>query len=236
MPEEEGGEEGRCNDNRPRDPGLAKSILDADPFTLEINAKKLLVAFPSDFHGAAATGCISNLGVYVIALGIKMWAWSDAQELEGMSSLVRINCNRAPSISLPLLSARLGAKKAMGIGAKGSNLRFNTIKPKAASVIDQCSLWPTPDASAAIMSSTSRWESVRKCEYPYVLPACAAEAKDASTLWKTAYNILWHRACSKPDFKRCWSFGEIVMNGDVYLCAEKQESWHDGPLRCHRPR
>ena len=64
--------------------------------------------------------------------------FSDVQWMEGLNSLVKLIGNRAPNISLELLSSRISLKKRMGIGRRGSDLRYSSIAPRLQDIVMEC--------------------------------------------------------------------------------------------------
>eukprot|EP00959_Pyramimonas_sp_CCMP1952_P453202 9467843-Pyramimonas_sp.AAC.2 len=203
---------------------------------MEINTKKLFIAFRSDFEQAASfdprgirRGTISPRGIYAVAAAMAMWSWSDTQELEGINSLVAINCKRSPAISLPLLASRVATKKALGIGRRGCSLRFSNIKSRAVTVVDECSKGTSEKSFEEVRHTSDRWEPIDGSTEKIVLPAPAPKpATDRAGLWSTAQNILWHRQCKKPNVSYCFCLGEVAIGSEVFLCADK--SWSLGVL------
>ena len=51
-------------------------------------------------------------------------------EVEGINSLISSAVGFAPSISLPLLDARVGLRKWAGLGTKEDRVRWNLVKER----------------------------------------------------------------------------------------------------------
>ena len=116
--------------------------------------------------------------IYAITFAIRTHMTGDTQELEGMNSLIRIGCTTARRISLPLLSARVGTKKALGVGARGVSPKFSVTAPRAEAIIKECIEVSIDDAQAAMMDET-RWSQLSHIEgpSPSVLKAASVVSK-----------------------------------------------------------
>eukprot|EP00969_Alexandrium_andersonii_P352151 15437039-Alexandrium_andersonii.AAC.1 len=113
----------------------------------------------------------------------------DTQEVEGVNSLIRIQGKRSPNISLELLSARVGMKKALGISAQTSKRSAKAALAQAASLADvgvQC----LEDAHT-IVAREDRWAPPLALEAPDIV-RCKPDAKQ---VWAAGHNSTWHASC-----------------------------------------
>lgn len=86
---------------------------------LEVFARKLRHLFTPDLEEASLRGTTSlALHTFIRCVGAVMHA--DVQECEGVNSLIKAINSRARNLSLVLLDARVRAKKALGLGARGA--------------------------------------------------------------------------------------------------------------------
>lgn len=124
---------------------LAQEMLErARRQTLDLNSLKILKAYRADIEMAANSGCF-GVQLYVCLKALSRLVKSDTRESERINKQLSLYGERAPNISLELLSARLCLKYNLGIvGARQEGISLNTpkkwslLKPLAGIVLDKC--------------------------------------------------------------------------------------------------
>ena len=89
--------------------GFGRDILAST--SLDSTTLALRNLFPEEFRHVATIGSVPLALWRVLSLMDLLWDHS-VQEVEGCNSLIKIAGNRCPNISIELLSARVGLKKA----------------------------------------------------------------------------------------------------------------------------
>ena len=124
---------------------------------------KLKDAFRFDFEHAAATGQIPKVLYHYVTLLATLWN-ADVQEIEGINSLVKLQCKKAPRISLAVLDARIHLTKYLGLGRRGAPTRWQAVSPKIDDAIKTaCAFIEDIDA---VMALPDRWSSPKPLPTP----------------------------------------------------------------------
>ena len=89
--------------------GLAREVLDSQ--TLDSTTLALRTLFYPEFQAVAVAGCLPR-PLYMVLHMMDVLLDHSVQEIEGCNNLIKLQGTRAPNISLELLSARVGLKKA----------------------------------------------------------------------------------------------------------------------------
>lgn len=82
---------------------------------LEVNARKVKRMFFADLQHAQETGKVS-VRLFSLVRTIGTMTYVDVQGNEGVNALLKSIKDKAPNISLPLLSSRVVLKKELGVG------------------------------------------------------------------------------------------------------------------------
>ena len=102
--------------------GVANEILTGtNGACSDTNASKVLQNFRAALEHSAITGeCNCDELVYLIR-SVCLFLKADVQANEGVNSLIKRVSSQCPNIGLPILDARLKAKKALGVGSRSAN-------------------------------------------------------------------------------------------------------------------
>lgn len=204
---------------------------------IDLQTRKIRTILKDELNVAKTSGkCPQKLYAVVFAIGQKMF--SDVQEMEGLNSLVKLIGNRAPNISLELLSSRISLKKRMGIGRRGSDLRYSSIAPQLQDIVMECvqaadketlkevgaiTRWAPPDKLLALLPTPDEVKKVKETQI--------TQSDQQKMVWAATYNAVIAKACSKSiDCKNCLIIGDIdqLVDGyNVYVAADKVRSTYD---------
>lgn len=149
---------------QPTLPGIAAKMLCKEPDSprTTCQAVALVVArFETAIQAAAETGRCEDAQLYSAMLAIRLHATGTVQPCEGVNSLIRFQDQRSPNIGLPLLSARIKLKKALGIGSRSAPKGWRLRREGARKLVELCN------------SVSARWQQVRR-EQRYTTPAPVA--------------------------------------------------------------
>ena len=214
--------------------GLAKTVMDtADP-DLDINTRKLKTRLRADFAEAAASGmCPARLFVVASALRRKLKA--DVQEIEGINSLIRIQGERSPHISLELLSSRICIKKALGVGSSSSLLKLSALQASANKLMDSC-LRAADSVDIRDIVSEQRWAPPprlanlpEKAAVDSVFLQMEPSANlGRSAIWAASCSLLFNRLAKDIDCgRKCVCIGSARPGSSVYIAVDKSRKMWD---------
>lgn len=196
--------------------------------SVDSNAKKMLTIFNAELNVAADEGiCAPKLWIVLAAIRRKLQA--SVRRVESLNSLITVQGDRSPNITLELLSARVGLKVALEVPAmkQCGNWRWSKIAPQVEQVFQTCCDHYEDGKDVAALDN--RWscplpvpESLRpSSEEMKLLPQYRPGFNlSPSVLWATPYNLRWHQATK--DYSAL-EHG-LAINGmgpAVFVCAEK---------------
>ena len=114
---------------------VARELLSVPLNKLHITAAKFRVCFSGALAIAADTGAFDMRAFAPIWLIACFWR-GGTQEVEGVNSLLQCITRRAPSMSLPLLDARVAIRKAAGLGTRSSSNKWSDVAPDVQRIIE----------------------------------------------------------------------------------------------------
>ena len=88
---------------------IAREVLDSE--THDATTLSLRTLFYPEFQAAAVAGCLPR-ALYLVLHMLDVLLDHSVQVIEGCNNLIKLAGTRSPNISLELLSARIGLKKA----------------------------------------------------------------------------------------------------------------------------
>eukprot|EP00959_Pyramimonas_sp_CCMP1952_P327306 6852316-Pyramimonas_sp.AAC.1 len=133
--------------------GIATALLVLEADELEHSTFKVRDAYKADIEFAARTGfCTRELWTFIQVLRVHVY--SDIQECEGVNSLTKHIADQCRGIKLPLLSARVQVKKALGLGTRGLRHKWSSVRPRAARLLQMCMMSSDRDS---ILTDATRW-------------------------------------------------------------------------------
>ena len=104
---------------------------------LEINALKIQILYGKELIKTAASGTVCTY-MHAFLLGVARAWHGDTQGVEGLNGSLKTEIRKAPHISLPLLSTRLGVKHLIGSTmANGNSIskKWSDLKPVVDSLL-----------------------------------------------------------------------------------------------------
>ena len=186
--------------------------------------------FKDDLCQASEHGTC-NVRLHALVKIIDSVIQGDVQMCEGMNSMIKMQSDRNPNISLDLLSSRVCLKKQLFASseAKGSATRSERVVNRAGHLLSQC--LDHEEAAKDVLASGYRFgtadplsglphpqglSSTLRAMFPWMKPTPAQT-------WGSNYNLIWHREFKEPTFDVALAFGEAGPGNVAYLCADK---WH----------
>ena len=160
--------------------GVAQQfLLAASTHHHDVCVKQLFEAFQGSFQSCAISGVASEQ-LYAFANSLKLFVQLHTQDVEGINSLIKYIASANPSISLPLLSARVAMTKALGLGGKDTTPKWRYIKSKALAILRSC-LRAFPHRHN-VLNDASRWDTQEQSQAIVAAAAPAAPAVPAAPL------------------------------------------------------
>ena len=78
------------------------------------------------------------------------------QEIEGINNIIQGFARRAPRISLPLLDARVGVRKYIGLGSRAArNTAWNKLLPVVHATVEECTAHY--EGVSDVLANPQRW-------------------------------------------------------------------------------
>ena len=127
---------------------------------------KLVRLFRADIQNCADHGTLAFPCFAMIRSMCNSWS-CQVQGMEGINSLMLLACKRAPTISQPLLDARIACTKQLGLGKRGASHKWSDVWPRAKLLIEDC--MQQVDCTALVMDPT-RWSAPRPVHNILPLP------------------------------------------------------------------
>jgi hypothetical protein len=146
---------------------------------------KIRTLFHDDLQVAKVHGTCGR-HLYRFSLVLRIHLIMDTQSVEGINSLIRVNCTRCRRIGLPLLSARTQMKKALSLGTRNAATKWSEVRPIAESILNRCH--QQHDQAANVLADNDRWDTAPLYPLtgalgaapPLPLPAASAASAAAS--------------------------------------------------------
>ena len=214
------------------DRGVAREILATPDASLEINVRKVKnlckqlarEGEKDELERTAETGKLEGGFLYSLLRGVAMTLHADVELNEGLYSLIKTMSNRAPRISLCLLSARLGIKHAIGRASANQNVDMDGRPARPARQRASPTSWGSQskrlegllselssayaERASEVTSDTLRWQTPDPVP---VLPDRALKDKleDCNMkvrllpdhIWAAPYNALAFKVAQRPDLR-----------------------------------
>ena len=188
------------NDFCPKRQHLALCLLDTPDVALHMTASKLKQLFRAELANVAQTGKCPICLYWAMRLVALYWR-ADVQEIEGINSLIELACRRAPRISLPLVDARVGLRKDLGLGTRDKrHVKYSQMMDSGASDLLDDAIQQIDHASA-IMSQEGRFEAPKTWAPPPTTMGDAHPSIHPPLFspeiggWAGSYSMVWyHRA------------------------------------------
>jgi hypothetical protein len=213
--------------------GIAKRILETDPNHLEVTTKKIRALCGEDLRRAAATGTTSHVLHGIITM-MRVNLKSDTRANEQFNSLIRVINDRCRNIGLDTLDARCSIKKQLGVGTRGVNLRWSSIRPHASTVLvdavqnfEQGSQqayadgrWLTPPPTPGLAS-----EQALKATIARLFPMISSD--HASLRWAAHFGPAFSKLTSEVSAERGFSVTaakSAKAGSDLFLSVENNYS------------
>ena len=143
---------------------ICNELLGRSDDKLHPAAMKLKWLFHDDIEECARTGQLHSPLHSFIRLVACRWV-ADVQEIEGIHNIIQSICRRAPSISLPLLDARVGLRKALGLGNRAAkNIKWSQVMPVFDQLVEDgiAHFDGVPD----VLANLSRWSRPIAAQIP----------------------------------------------------------------------
>ena len=197
--------------------GVAREILESDTGLLELNTQKLRNSYEAELQTCVRHGtCETRL--WLLLSTWRRHAAGHTKAIEGTNSMIKQQGIRAPSISLELLNARIGLKKAL-LADSHREAKWSDVRGHVAGVMRQC--LASECEMRDVLADQARWQPPVPKDPR--LPAAPAAKKSASELWAASYSLAFHRMCKKP------AVGDMLLieSGGAALagiCASKHHS------------
>jgi len=197
---------------KPPRPGVAREILDLDIGLLEVNTQKVRISFEAELRTCVEDGtCETRL--WLLLSTWRRQAVGHTKAIEGTNSMIKQQGNRAPSISLELLNARIGLKKALQVGST-QRTKWSNVRPLAAGIMKQClaaecemrsvianqERWtpPTAQEPRLRLPAPERLNDAYAGGHDGARPSASAAEKREREVWAASYSLSFHRRCKKP--------------------------------------
>ena len=119
---------------------VAQELCTADIRTLELTTIKFLTLRKADVAQCAHTGCCSAVTYQLWRMVSYKWL-ADTGDVESINKMVTLETKRSPNISFPLLDARTGTRKQLGLlshfrGVRRPYPKLRDIRPVMDYMID----------------------------------------------------------------------------------------------------
>jgi len=204
--------------------GQATLVLDTPDDKLDDTTRKLKTWCLEDFQNAQRTG-LCGKKLWCILKIMSRILKCDVQENEGVNSLITFITGKARNITLPLLSARVVLKKALGLGTANANERWSKRRDRARTVLQR--LVDHIKGTAQVLSEPDRWDIPKKSTDVPSTRGKAMHSVDPrlrntpDMLWAIPFNLVMHHKIPKPTADKCIIVGEPREGGKAYICADK---------------
>ena len=212
---------------------VARLLLDTLDDDLDISTLKIKILYIAEIRFSAATGtCEGRL--FSVGMQFRTFVLVTVKDAEGYNSLIKIQSTRCPNIGLLLLAARVNNKKALGLGTRGADVRWASVRPGAQKLLNEC--MESCDGATDVCSESGRFSTPKKPTKgiphkkemarvtPLLEPILKASTPD---VWASKYNSMLHKACSTPSARFGWvttADGRIANDDKLYLFSEKNYS------------
>ncbi len=175
---------------------------------LDISSLKLRIILKDDLEFAAMYG-VCGVTLWSVAMCLRESLQGDVQVCEGYNSLVKISSTRCRNISLPLLAARVGLKKTLGLGSRGASSKWSNIRERALEVLNQA--LSHYDEASVVLGNADRWTPPQiDPELPdaYLQHVCPALVPQGRHIWAATQSICLHRLLREPTVVRAFRLRE----------------------------
>ena len=215
-----------ANSPRPKRRALCNGILNSDEGTLHITTLKLKIVFLEELQSCAVGDGKLSMVLWAPLRLIALKFTGTSQAMEGINSLVKSACKRCPNISLPLLDARIGVKRALALGEREhADAKWSAVQQRATAVLDSAC-----DCLAGI-DTVMPVDRFAKTPPTIGLQAADVAAIQGARLWSTSqlqwaasYSLLLWRCLKEMGGKSTANrFGLLVhregVEDTVWICT-----------------
>jgi hypothetical protein len=184
-------------------------MLDGEQ-TLEISALKVLILCRADVELAAASGKC-GMRLYAISMEIRCGLHPSVEELEGYNNIIRVNTERCPIMSLPLLSARCNIKKQLNIGFRGSTMKWSVIQNSAHALLIACLAASEVEVSLPSYETTTRWDTPAPASktdtgIKFMIEIQPDLSPSPAIVWASVHSRTWHNLRKNIDIRVGYAF------------------------------
>ena len=203
---------------------IAQQILRTRDDALHGTVLKLKEMFPASLAVVAA-GDDVPASLFVCLRLIVFWYWGDSQEMEGVNSLLKMAVSRSPTISLPLLCARVALRKDIAFASGMGKVTKHSVLARI-SVGMLADAGYHIDADIAVQGQEKRYTPPGKGAFHlgdmHKTRSLGAQRATTQPLeWARSYALEWYRRRSCLDAQ---GFTGLVFEAaghdttDVWLC------------------
>ena len=177
---------------------VANRIANMEEEDMEINTLKFWLLFRDDVLQASTYGTVEDY-CYNFVLSLAKAYHADTQTVEGLNSLLKNELRKAPHISLPLLSGRLGTKHLLG--AAGRSKKWSDVEPVFEALLAM-SMAHLVEAER-VLEEDQRWglntpEPPHRDPYTVLrLPVPLPKSSEKRVAWANNMNLHWYRASTQ---------------------------------------
>ena len=179
---------------------VASELVAAMSEELDITTAKLTIIFQNDLLAASRDGKLSD-DLHATVWWVARYWKADTQSIEGLNSVLKGLIARGPNISLPLCSARLSLKHALGfMGLMKLKKKFSVVWPIAQQLLETCV--EHYNAMDETLGTPGRWVLEREiCQEPVLSPqekatmAAPTLISPLGLVWASNMNGVWYYAC-----------------------------------------
>ena len=195
-------------------PGVAAELVDQPSRELDITARKIKYIFNDELVAIRDSGGVEAQphNLHTLFRIVDAVIKTDVEANEGINSVLRRLTTRAPAIKLPLLSARVGLKHALGLaGGAQSSRMWSRLRPRAAALLERC-FEMLGSAGRAVLSAADRWEVPRPATNDEVnsdkinrdYANCKPHLRcTPPRVWAAKFCLWLRREFKTPDDKQC---------------------------------
>ena len=134
---------------------ICQWMLDTDDLNLHLVARKVKKIFHDEVVQGAESGTVGMQLWTAIRLVVVKWR-PDVQEVEGINNIIQQVVRAAPRVTLPLLDARVGLRKMLGMGSrKARDKKWSQQAPTVAKLVDTAKTFD--DHANYILAIKDRW-------------------------------------------------------------------------------
>ena len=181
--------------------------MSTDVNSLEVTTRKVRNLFPEEIKYSQETG-LCKIKLWVFILGLCRFLKAHIATNEGYNSLLKGLAVRCRNIGLPLLSARCNIKRSIGVGMRGSQTRWGSIKGVAAGVLQDA--LENFEEGQLVLATADRWKAPMASDARLGNPItefqlynryneCFPSDQPADIMLKaTKRGCLWHRVFQEP--------------------------------------